>query len=116
MRDSEPMRITNLMVDKPCTVIVISMIVLIVISGIAQAAGYFELDPQNNRDFLIWDDKRTIAWDKQVIAEELLTVGGDAEKPTQLQTFLDWNPMLLFEAKNGDDLLKKEYLLQIESL
>ena len=76
------MAITNLMVDKPCTVMIVTFIILFIFSGIAQAAGFFELKEQNNRDFLIWDDTRTIAWDKQVIAEDLLTIGGDSEKPT----------------------------------
>ena len=70
MIDSEPMRLTNLYIDHPCKFIISSFIMLVICAMIAQGAGFFEMDIQNNREYLIWDDKRVIAWDKLTVAEE----------------------------------------------
>lgn len=71
-KDSEPMWITNLFIARPCTVIWLGMLVLFVISGAANELGYFEMDDQTNRDYLVLDDKKTVSWDKMVVGEEYI--------------------------------------------
>lgn len=63
MREGKAMWLTNQMVDRPCTVIVVGFIILICMSGAAFGLGYFEMNPQHNREFLIWDDHTTVIYD-----------------------------------------------------
>ena len=58
------MRLTNWYVDRPKTVLTIGFGLLIVISAISFYAGYFDLIPQHNREYLVWDHPSVIAWDK----------------------------------------------------
>ena len=45
MREGEPMRITNLFVDRPCCIILICYFLLIAVTAISYAAGWFDMDP-----------------------------------------------------------------------
>jgi hypothetical protein len=57
-RESEPMKITDYMVDYPCRVICMSYFILILFGVIAIALGYMTptLAGGRGRDFLIWKD------------------------------------------------------------
>ena len=56
MKDSEPLWITDKMVEKPCTFIIIGYLFLLIMGGIAQSLGYFDMNENTQRDMLIWDD------------------------------------------------------------
>ena len=58
------MLLTNFFVNKPRTTLSIVLVILIIISGIDVALDYFATSVETNRDFLIWDDVRTIQYDK----------------------------------------------------
>lgn len=57
------------------------MVFLLILTFGANALGYFELTPQNNREYLIWSDERAMAFDKLIVAEEYLLAnsGGDGD-------------------------------------
>ena len=61
----------------------------------------------------MWDDETCIAWDKMTVAEEYLTAntGQDGKQPLRLTTNDKWNPLILYQAKEGQNLLLKENLL-----
>lgn len=86
MREGEPMMLTNYFVDRPCTIILGCMFVLIMISLISFLLGYFEMDNPSDREFLIWDDKRTISWDMQTVAKEYLKAAEEGEGQKALRT------------------------------
>ena len=54
------MVLTNYFVNKPRTTLAIVVAFLVIISVIDLALGYFTPSVETNRDFLIWDDVRTI--------------------------------------------------------
>lgn len=56
--------LTSLFVDKPLCVLLVGFLILFILSAISVAAGYFDLTPPNNRDYLVWDDQKVIDWDK----------------------------------------------------
>lgn len=58
------MKITNHFVDRPCTIIAIGIFILIILTIIAMACKFFDMDPPGDREYLVWDDPRTISWDK----------------------------------------------------
>ena len=57
---SKPMVLTNFFVNKPRTTLGIVGIFLVVVIAIDLAFNYFATSVETNRDFLIWDDVRTI--------------------------------------------------------
>lgn len=76
------------------------MVILFILTFCASALGYFDLTPQNNREYLIWSDERAMAWDKLTVAEEFLlaNAAGDGDQPLRMTSVKTWNPMILYEA------------------
>ena len=72
---SKPMILTNFFVNHPCLWLLMSTIVLGIISGIVFYFDYFAVSPISNRDFLIWDDPKTINYDKSNLARSTLVAG-----------------------------------------
>jgi hypothetical protein len=58
------MKITNAFVDKPCTIIFLGYFILIILTIIAMMCKLFDMDPVTDREYLVWDDPRTVSWDK----------------------------------------------------
>ena len=116
MNDIAPMKITDKMIEMPCAFICGCYLLLFIVTFIAGGAGYFDLAPADNREYLVWDDLKTISWDKQVLAEEFLSAGGNDEKPLQLTTKAEWNPIIMFESTDGESLLSKEKLLKLKEI
>ena len=56
--------LTSLFVDRPICVLLVGFFILFILSAISFQAGYFDLTPQNNREFLVWTDQKVIDWDK----------------------------------------------------
>jgi len=87
-----------------------------VLTLIAVANDYFAMNDNTRRDYLIWDDDKTFAWDLQTVAEEFILAneGEDsAEKPLRLTSKQSWNPIVLFRTRDGGSLLDKDRLLKI---
>ena len=72
MKEGEPMRITNLFVDRPITVLVTGIVVLFLITFISAALGYFDIAVQHNREFLVWSDDKVKDWDMLEAAKEAI--------------------------------------------
>lgn len=72
IREGEPMAITNMFVDKPCTVLIIGFVTLIACSVLSFSLGFFKQAPQSNRELLVWDDERVKAWDMQEAAKDAI--------------------------------------------
>ena len=65
---SKPIRLTNFFVNKPRLWLFIVVLALVTISGVDVAMGWFTESQTSNRDYLIWDDHRTIDFDKTMLA------------------------------------------------
>lgn len=66
------MSITNAFVEKPCVVIFIGVLILVLLTIIAVACKFFEMDTPGDREYLVWSDPRTLSWDKQIAAQEAI--------------------------------------------
>ena len=112
-RESEPMRITNYMVDYPCRVICVSYLLLIIFSVITVFAGYMtpSLVGGRGRDLLIWKDPLNVNKDKFVLATEFLDeTKGDAT--VDIQTEVTNGVFILYSNTGGHP----NGLLNIEAL
>ena len=75
------MRLTNLMVDKPCKVICISYLLLVIFGILTGIFGYMMpvLEGGRGREFLIWKHPLQVDADKLSLATEYITdTKGDA--------------------------------------
>merc|ERR1712086_577419 len=61
--EGQEMMITNLFVDKPCTVLLSGIFFLFLVTILSAALGYFEVMPSNNREYLVWSDQKVKDWD-----------------------------------------------------
>jgi hypothetical protein len=82
LEESKPLWIANQFVIRPCTVLSIGFVSLLVIAFITNELGYFEMNEQGNRDFLIWDNDIVIDWDMRNLGRDFIEKydGGD-KKP-----------------------------------
>ncbi len=81
------MWLTDQFIEFPCLFIGLGLFFLAVVTMIATANDYFAMNDSTRRDFLIWEDEMTFAWDLQTVAEEFILAneGADsAEKPLRL--------------------------------
>ena len=67
--------LTNFFVDKPLLCIAIVTLSLIVITGLCVVFDWFKDSQSTNRDYLIWDNEKTINYDKSALATSLLISG-----------------------------------------
>mmetsp|Transcript_3343 Transcript_3343/g.3904 ORF Transcript_3343/g.3904 Transcript_3343/m.3904 type:complete len:157 (-) Transcript_3343:2679-3149(-) len=84
-RLSEPIPITNLMVNYPCCVIVSSFLVMITISIFVFYMGWLLPNNPHDRDYLVWGDKYVNDYDKTKLAAEELLIS-DTDEKIQLQS------------------------------
>ena len=81
MEEAKEMWITNKFVDQPFRVLCIGFLILFVLAIGCVKLGYFELNQQHIRDFLIWDNQMTVTWDRKTLAHEYLEKNsGGSEK------------------------------------
>ena len=96
------MRITDFMVDRPCTVICISYFLLLVFAVITGAAGYMmpSLEGGRNRDYLIWKHPLQVDKDTLDLADEFIRdTSGDAKVELQSETT---NQIFILYSNEGD--------------
>ena len=65
-KEGEPMRLTNYMVDKPGRVMIIGFSILVLFTAITLGLQWFNMNPQHQREYLIWDDIRTQVYDMRM--------------------------------------------------
>ena len=106
------------MIEKPCTIILFSFLILIIISIIVIVAGYFNLNDNESRDFLIWDDPMVVAWDKLSVGEEYVTAksGSGSVQPLRMTQDKSLNPVIFYSSENGGSLLDKSNLLKVKEI
>ena len=66
------MWLTNLMIKRPCLVLIIGFGLLIYLTNLCIELDYLKLIDQYDRDFLIWDDPSVRNWDLRDLAYEYL--------------------------------------------
>ena len=67
-----PLPLTDVFVNRPCTVIMLGLLLLFVITGFVVQQEWFTASEQTERDYLIWSDPATIDRDKVRRAEDTL--------------------------------------------
>ena len=81
---SEPIMLTNFFVNRPLLCLTIITLSLGVITGLCIIMDWFVDSQSTNRDYLIWDNEKTINYDKSALATSMLISGindSDAELP-----------------------------------
>ena len=66
------MMLTDMWLKHPALVVTVQYLFLILCACVALTSGFFDYADQNTREFLIWDEPTTIAYDKLTVAEEFL--------------------------------------------
>jgi hypothetical protein len=64
--------LTTLFVDRPFCCCITGYVLLLILSVIAGAAGLFTLTEGSNRDYMVWENEMTIAFDKQVAGRDFV--------------------------------------------
>ena len=70
--ESQTMWLTDQFVKKPCSVLVIGYIILILLTYASIELEFFDISNSSDRDFFIWDDKMTVDLDMYNIAVEYM--------------------------------------------
>ena len=97
LREGQPMMITDAFVEKPCMIIGGGILILIILTIIAVACKFFEMDTPSDREFLVWSDPRTISWDKQLAAQEAIRLNDNSQKAIRVQQEPDWNAIMIYQ-------------------
>ena len=107
-----PMCCTNMFIDKPCLIIILGMLILFGVTAFTIEREWYNQTPQTERQFLVFEDQTTKDWDMQVAAEGFLNSFG--VKPVRVQNMPSWGTIIIYESKNGQNLLAKDTLMQIQ--
>jgi hypothetical protein len=107
------MWLTDKFVSNPCSILTFGLVFILFLGYICVTVGYFDLDERYIRDFMIWDDEKTISYDMQQVAREYIEkFDGAASKPIRTQSVSLWNTLMLYE--NSED---KHYgLMSLDNL
>lgn len=115
------MDLTNYFVSNPCTIISISLLILIIFTIIAFGHNLFEINQNSGRDYLIWSDPIVMDYDKKTVAEEYVkSKQTSGLQPVRVETVSDWNAILLYDGSTQIDypdvgVFNKKTLLEIEA-
>ena len=74
---SKPTILTNIFVNYSVKWLLVTAVILAVITGLCLVMGWFIDSQPTNRDYLIWDDPKTINYDKYTLAKSKLISGGN---------------------------------------
>jgi hypothetical protein len=95
--------LTDLFVNRPCSVILAGVLVLVGITGYSIWQDLFQVTEPSARDYLIWDAQDTFYRDMKNLAIDTLMMGDTSDDPdstTDLQSsvILRWSTMIIYEA------------------
>lgn len=76
---SEPIPLTNLMVNRPVCVILVSFSIMILISAFVAYMGWLLPDDPHDRDYFVWGDKYVNDYDKSRLAQSELVISAADE-------------------------------------
>lgn len=118
---STPFPLTNLMVNKPCWVIIIGFLVMVAISAFTFYMEWLTPNNPSDRDFMVWGDPYVTNFDKSLqVSRELLeqtseTREAGIEVPLQSQIDPDWTVLLVYSSPADPDanIWTKEVLIAI---
>ena len=83
-RLSEPIPLTNFMVNRPCCIIISGFVIMLAISIFVFAMGWLLPNDPNDRDYMVWGDEYVNNFDKSKLARsEILIEDGDAKVALQ---------------------------------
>ena len=71
MEFSKPTCLTNLMVRRPCTIIITGYVFMLAISVLVAFMGWLEPNLPHDRDFLVWGDPYVSNMDKTTLVERM---------------------------------------------
>ena len=120
---SKPMMLTNFFVNHPCLWLLMATLSLGIISGLVFHLDYFAVSPISNRDFLIWDDPKTINYDKSNLARSTLVSGGSGSgqlMPLQSSIEIEWTMFLIYSMNpnisNNTNAWSREMILALREM
>ena len=110
--------LTSLFVDRPFCCLITGYVLLLILSVIAGAAGLFTLSDGSVRDYMVWTNEMTIAFDKQVAGRDFIKAAqAKGDLPIRLQKAEAWYPSIVINTPSASEsLLKKEHLLKIKEM
>ena len=115
MEFSKPMCLTNLMVRRPCTIILTGNVIMLAISVLVAFMGWLEPNLTHDRDFLVWGDPYVSNMDKTILVERMpisSTSNSNEdgsedfivnEVPLQSQVVPAWTVMLIYSSASAQD-------------
>ena len=107
--------VTNCCVKFPTLCCLFAYMVLIGLFFGAYFLKYFELNDEHYRDFLVWNDQATIDWDMREAAHQTIQKGyGLQQQPVRTELMEDLTATLLYQGKDGQNLLDKSALLELQ--
>jgi len=105
---------TALFVNRPCTVIGIYAIIFVIFLGITGAGKLYEMDDQSDREFMVWDDIRTLRIDSKLEAQKEIQRAEEGMKSVRSQEMDEWNMNVIYECDGCDNMFTREKLLEIK--
>lgn len=116
MREGKPMKLTSWFVDRPCTVMLTAIGMLVLIAVISYLLGFFKMTEQHRREYLIWDDEKTYLYDmREAAIDKILVSKGEFEQPVRFQEAKRWDSIILYKGPTEkENLLKKDYLVKMK--
>lgn len=79
-KESAPNSLIYAFVDHPCVILFFSYVILFIIANVAITMGYFEMDYQSHRDFLVWEAPAVREWLMYDLAQDYLNKNQDEKR------------------------------------
>jgi len=76
---SEPIPLTNIMVNRPLCMVLVAFTTMIVISGFVAYMGWLQPDEMHDRDYFVWGDEYVNNYDKSRLAQSELNYAATEE-------------------------------------
>lgn len=84
---------------------------------LACTGGWLKLEKLGgDRDFLVYDDPRTMDWDSSRAARLAISKADTEDKALRTQTLSKWNAVLIHSEKDLGNVINKESLLRIQKI
>lgn len=107
LNEGKPTQMTNMMVNKPCTIFVIGYFILALPLISSYYSGFFQFSPFGLRSMLIWDDHVTMVQDMRAKAIQDIVAGdrSQQEKPLQIQETQRWDSTIVYHGETETENL-----------
>ena len=114
---STPIPLTNLMVNRPCCMILVGLVIMFLISFLTFYLDYLTATKISDRDYMVWGDPYVTNFDKSigVSRELLLQTNEEGLAPLQSQANPDWTVLLVYSSPDDTqiNLWTKDVLIGI---